>query len=247
MTINTTTQALVKARNISYGYGGMCLLFVQTCYNAEARYSSAYKAWQGSTTQHKTTDLSKIPIGAPIYFAPHGNPYGHIAIYEGNGNMRTTNSATGRVSTNSVKLWQSWGYQLLGYTTDIENQNIPDLTPKTEKESETMNNSDIQKIAEAVWNTKIGADGTGVNGKNSDTANRILSYIHLDGMYNRSLLDRIKTFFIKNNRGFSTIGDLVACHPYGNGDGNKNHEEELWKRVNEIETKLDTIINTLNK
>lgn len=128
MTINTTSKALQKAYSITRGYGGYCLLFVQTCYNASPRYPSAISAWNASNRKHETSNTNSIPVGAPIWFAPHGSPYGHVAIYAGNGNMRTTNSSTGLIHTDSVSRWQKSGYKLLGYTDDIEGQSIPDLT-----------------------------------------------------------------------------------------------------------------------
>lgn len=153
MTINTTAQAVSKANSITTGYAGMCLLFVQTCYNAQARYSSAWNAWIASKHKHETTDVSKIPVGAPIWFKPLGNPYGHVAINLGNGYMRTTNSATKRVETDKISTWQHWGYQLVGYTTDIEDQAIPDLQDTSSKTTDTKTTT-IDDIESMINNMK---------------------------------------------------------------------------------------------
>ena len=131
MGINTPQQAIAKANTITTGYGGYCLKFVQDCYNAKAVEPSAIAAWNNSRHRHPTTSLAGIPVGAPIYFSG-GGPYGHVAIYLGNGMMRTTNSTDNRIHTDPVSLWTgSYGYTLLGWTEDIENQTIPGLTTNT--------------------------------------------------------------------------------------------------------------------
>lgn len=133
--VNTTAAALARANSTTVGYGGLCLAFVTTCYQAAPRFGSAIAAWNASSTKVITSNLASIPVGAPIWFAPNGSPYGHVAIYAGGGLMRTTNSATGRIHTDRVSLWQSWGYRLLGWTRDIEGQPIPDLTNSTQTSS----------------------------------------------------------------------------------------------------------------
>ena len=126
--VNTPTQAINKAKSITNGYGGYCLAFIQDCYNAKAVEPSAIAAWNNSDHKHPTTSLDGIPAGAPIYFSG-GGPYGHVALYLGQGMMRTTNSADNKIHTDPVSLWTgNYGYTLLGWTEDIENQMIPGLT-----------------------------------------------------------------------------------------------------------------------
>lgn len=126
--IATPAQAIAKANGIHSGYAGMCLKFVQDCYNAAARFPSALAAWQGSTARHALgRSVSGVPQGAPLYMTD-GNPNGHVAIYLGGGRMRTTNSADGRIHTDPVSLWTGkYGYRLQGWTSDIEGQAIPGL------------------------------------------------------------------------------------------------------------------------
>ena len=128
--VNTPSRAIAKANGITSGYGGLCLAFVQDCYNAQAVEPSAISAWNNSQHKHPTSSLDGTPVGAPIYFSG-GGPYGHVAIYLGNGMMRTTNSTDNLIHTDPVSTWQSWGYTLLGWTEDIENQLIPGLTSGT--------------------------------------------------------------------------------------------------------------------
>ena len=126
--IATPAQAIAKANSIHSGYAGMCLKFVQDCYNAAARFPSALAAWQGSTARHALgRSVSGVPQGAPLYMTD-GNPNGHVAIYLGGGRMRTTNSADGKIHTDPVSLWTGkYGYRLQGWTSDIEGQAIPGL------------------------------------------------------------------------------------------------------------------------
>lgn len=118
----TLAQALNYANSVSTGYGGLCLQFVRTCFGVGAKYPSAIAAWNGAQYKHQTSSTSGIPVGAPIFFA--GSKYGHVAVYAGNGNMRTTNSATNRIHTMTVASWVRAGYHLLGWTEDINGVRI---------------------------------------------------------------------------------------------------------------------------
>ena len=130
---NSVAVAIKKANAITKGYGGYCLKFVQDCYGAIARDASALVAWNRSKYQHKINnigELSAVPVGAPLFMNRTGSEYGHVAIYLGNGLMRTTNSATNKISTVRVESWIKSGYYLLGWTSDIEGQLIPDFANK---------------------------------------------------------------------------------------------------------------------
>lgn len=124
----TPTKALAAAVDATTGYGGRCLQFVRTCFDIPSRYASAIAAWNSAENRHPTSSTSSIPIGAPVFFAPHGSPYGHVAIYAGDGLMRSTNSATGRIHTHRVADWVRWGYRLLGWTEDLNGVRIPGLS-----------------------------------------------------------------------------------------------------------------------
>lgn len=113
----TPAQALAWANSVSKGYGGLCLQFVRLAYGVGAKYPSAISAWNNAKVKHRTSSTAGIPVGAPIFMS--GSKYGHIAIYAGNGNMRTTNSATNRIHTMSVASWTRMGYTLLGWTEDL--------------------------------------------------------------------------------------------------------------------------------
>lgn len=153
--VSTPRQALAKANSLSRGYGGMCLMFVRTCYGAPSRYASAIACWNAQSKYNVgETNLNRIPVGAPIFFAPHGSPYGHIAIYAGGGYMRTTNSATGRIATDLVSKWQSWGYRLLGYSKAIEGYPIPGLTATTKTSTSASASGDDDMATHIIFSHK---------------------------------------------------------------------------------------------
>jgi hypothetical protein len=155
--MRTPEQAIATSLVITTGYGGMCLAFVQDCYGAIPRDPSAITAWNNSKHQHPTADPNQVPRGAPIYFAPHGDPYGHVAIYLGNGTMRTTNSATGRIHTDPVSLWTgAYGYRMLGWTSDIEGQPIPNLD--NNQQGAPMSEQEMQRIAALTNSYRYGSD-----------------------------------------------------------------------------------------
>lgn len=146
MAIRTPPKAVDYARSVlNRGYNGYCLAHVQDAYGAEPRYASAIAAWNGCSEPHPTTDLASAPYGAPIYFSQPGNPYGHIALHLNGDMMYTTDSSVGHPHEDSISKWvRQYGYVPLGWSGDIENQNIPELG---DDDMPTAN-----EIAEAVWN-----------------------------------------------------------------------------------------------
>lgn len=125
----TPSQAVAAANSITVGYGGMCLKFVRTCYGIGPKEPSAKAAWANAKRRHVTSSTADIPVGAPIFLSHPKSRYGHVAIYLGGGNMRTTNSTTNRIHTDSVKKWIGWGYKLDGWTEDLNGVTIPGLKP----------------------------------------------------------------------------------------------------------------------
>lgn len=146
MAIRTPTQAVNYAQSaLNTGYNGYCLAHVQDAYGAKPRYASAIAAWNGCSEPHPTSNLASAPYGAPVYFSQPGNPYGHIALHLNGDTMYTTDSSVGYPHEDSISKWiRQYGYVPLGWSGDIENQNIPELG---EDDMPTAN-----EIAEAVWN-----------------------------------------------------------------------------------------------
>lgn len=123
----TPASAVEKSLSIKTGYGGLCLKFVRTCYGIPAKHASAKAAWANARVRHVTSDPNKIPVGAPIFLSHPKSKYGHVAIYLGNGLMRTTNSSTNRIHSDSIKKWIEWGYKVDGWTEDLNGVTINGL------------------------------------------------------------------------------------------------------------------------
>lgn len=150
MSLRTPQQALDYAvNNLTSGYNDWCLLFVQTAYNAQATQPSAQDAWNNAGEKH--SGYPNIP-GLPIYFSQPGNPYGHIALWTGPDTMYTTDSSVGHPHYDSINKWvNQYGYNYLGYTTDLENQTIPGVVTLENGEIMAISDEDAKKIAEKVW------------------------------------------------------------------------------------------------
>lgn len=127
MAVRSKAQTLAWARVARRGHGGLCLGWTRKALNIGPKWPSAISAWNNNTQKHPTTDLGKIPVGAPIFFTPRpgGSPYGHVAIYAGNGRMYTTDSSKPTTRLQSVAGWQRVGYRLLGYAGEVNGVNIP--------------------------------------------------------------------------------------------------------------------------
>jgi len=123
VTAASGSAAAANALNINQGYSGKCLQFVRTVWDVSAKYATAKAAWDHAGLRHP--DLSNAPIGAPVFFSHPKVAAGHVALYLGNGKIRSTNSATGRVSTYPISTWTGWGYSLLGWTEDLNGVELP--------------------------------------------------------------------------------------------------------------------------
>jgi hypothetical protein len=150
MSLRTPQQALDYAvNNLTSGYNNWCLLFVQTAYNAQATQPSAQEAWNNAGEKH--AGYPNIP-GLPIYFSQAGNPYGHIALWTGPDTMYTTDSSVGHPHYDSISKWvNQYDYHYLGYTTDLENQTIPNVFTLENGEIMAISDADAAKIAQKVW------------------------------------------------------------------------------------------------
>lgn len=184
--VATPAEALAKSRAITRGYGNMCLQFVRVCYGIGARYPSAISAWNNATTKHTRsgTDLSGMPLGAPIFFAPNGSPYGHVAVYAGNGMMRTTNSATNLIHTAQVSRWVASGYRLLGWTEDLNGVKIRGLAPVSAGAAPRAGNT-LPLLRRGstgpyvkLWQQVLGVGADGSFGPRTDEATRAWQRAH---------------------------------------------------------------------
>lgn len=98
---SSVEEALAKAESMTgnWNYQNMCLSLVATFYG----YTSAGEvgAQQAAATAAAAgqlhTDMSNIPVGALIWYdgTPVGNPYGHVAMYAGDGMVYSNGAPTG--------------------------------------------------------------------------------------------------------------------------------------------------------
>lgn len=110
----TPAQAVAWANGQFTGWGGRCLQFVRTAYAVPARHINARTAWAKAEGRH--TSMVGAYIGAPVFLSHPKSVHGHVALWLGSGNIRTTNSSTNRIHTDPIARWQSWGYTVQGWT-----------------------------------------------------------------------------------------------------------------------------------
>lgn len=127
--MRTVKEATDWYKSIVRGYGGMCLQFTRSGYKIPAKYGDARTAWRNAKFRHLS--LKNAPVGAFVFLDHKNSKYGHVAPYMGNGTIRTTNSATNKVTTDTISKWEDWGYKVLGWSEDLNGYRVPGLKPKT--------------------------------------------------------------------------------------------------------------------
>lgn len=112
--------ARAEAMTGNWGYQNMCLSLVATFYG----YTSAGEvgAQQAAATAAAAgqlhTDMSNIPVGALIWYdgTPVGNPYGHVAMYAGNGMVYSNGAPTGVGLIPLEEPATGWGEPIIGWS-----------------------------------------------------------------------------------------------------------------------------------
>jgi len=120
--MRTARQAAMVFRVRDNNRVGMCLYEVQDAFQSGHQFPSAIAQWRGAKRRHPGDRTP--PVGAPVYFS--GGQHGHIAIYIGNGKVRSTDAGgAGKMATVSIDWFQRyWGYAYLGWTSDIAGRDI---------------------------------------------------------------------------------------------------------------------------
>ncbi len=120
--MRSAKEAAQFFRQKDYNQVGKCLFEVQSAFAGGHMYPSAINQWYNA--KHKHHGDRTPPVGAPVYFS--GGQYGHIAIYVGDGRVRSTDAGgAGRMATVSIGWFAThWGYNYLGWTGDIANRQI---------------------------------------------------------------------------------------------------------------------------
>lgn len=109
---------------------GFCLKFVRTCWNLNAKFPTAAKAWEGSKDKHSWTgDTEDIPFGAPVFsYRPDAGPNdaGHVFIAGGHSEdgkriFRSTDiKRLGSIDCVPIEAFtERWGHKILGWTGDL--------------------------------------------------------------------------------------------------------------------------------
>lgn len=95
----------------------MCLFECQEIYPTNHWYPDAHAQWHNAKKPH--TSKSNIPIGAPVYY--EGGNHGHVVLYVGNGQVRSTDAGgAGKMATRPLEWFESaWGYKFAGWSEDL--------------------------------------------------------------------------------------------------------------------------------
>jgi hypothetical protein len=119
------TEALTWARSQHQDggreWGGLCLMFVRSCFGVDSHYGSAAAAWEGAQHKHRESDGRKVPRGVPYFWTGGSQGFGHVVISAGGG-MCWSNDATvsGGISLVPINdITARWRQTPQGWTEDI--------------------------------------------------------------------------------------------------------------------------------
>ena len=172
----------------------LCLALTRTGRGISPRYASALQAWNEADVRHSltsTSNFSKVPLGAPIFY--RSATYGHIVTFAGVGNsgpLCYTNDVAGRGKVSLVSpLWfiSHWGQPILGWTEDLNGVKIPFETPKPVKPQppNTVSIRDAIKAAKA----DPSKPGTGKTAGAGPDVRRIEEALVSKGLLNAKAVD----------------------------------------------------------
>lgn len=120
--MRTAKQAASFFKELKVNTVGMCLWHVQNAFQSGHAYPNAITQWHEA--KHKHPGDKTPQIGAPVCYK--GGKHGHIAIYVGNGMVRSTDAGgSGRMATVPLNWFaRAWGYEYLGWIGDIAGRKI---------------------------------------------------------------------------------------------------------------------------
>jgi hypothetical protein len=119
--MRTVTEAIRWASAPRRRFGGMCLSHVRQTWGVGPRYSNAITAWRRNTRQRRE-HWSKAPLGASLFWGPHGSPHGHIATVVKTGpdaRIATTDSRSPTTRIYSAATFERVGYVYLGWSDEV--------------------------------------------------------------------------------------------------------------------------------
>lgn len=114
--MRTGKQAAQAFKNKQTNRVGLCLWECQEIYPTPHRYPDAIGQWHAARRKHTGRN---IPVGAPVYY--QGGRHGHVALYVGNGMVRSTDAGgAGRMATVPIDWFErAWGYRFVGWSEDL--------------------------------------------------------------------------------------------------------------------------------
>lgn len=115
--------AIARAQSMTgnMNYGDMCLALVAAFYgySSSGINSASDAAGMIIAAGQMRYDLSDIPVGALVFYngTPAGNPFGHVAMYAGDGMIFSNGAANGGVGMISLHTpSSSWGEPIIGWS-----------------------------------------------------------------------------------------------------------------------------------
>lgn len=163
---------------------GYCLKETREAYGVGSLYADAAEAWQYALGKHPGDTTP--PYGAPVYWTGGSSGYGHIAIYVGDGNVRSSDAGgAGVMGTKPIDWFRSaWGLPYAGWAESVNGIYIPGLGD----DDMALSDSDLDKIASAVVNKVL----TKVDGSES-TVGSILKWTLEHAGDTKEIVTDIKT------------------------------------------------------
>lgn len=100
-------------------YLGLCLRFVRLSFNVDALYPDAITAWSEADRKWRTDHPADVKRGHAVFW--RGGDHGHVALAVGRGLCISTDVRTpGQANLVRIAgIAEAWGYDLLGYTADL--------------------------------------------------------------------------------------------------------------------------------
>lgn len=119
----STEEAIEKAKSMvgNQNYGNMCLALSAAFYGYSSAgvnsATDAAAAIEAAGQMHK--DMDNIPVGALIWYdgGLSGNPYGHVAMYAGDGMIYSNGAPTGVGLIPLDEPATSWHEPIIGWST----------------------------------------------------------------------------------------------------------------------------------
>ncbi|HEX3931610.1 MAG TPA: peptidoglycan-binding domain-containing protein [Nocardioides sp.] len=121
-------QAIAYARAHPTNEVGMCLRYVRTAYDVDAKFATAADAWRGSARQHPVIQGALIPRGAPVLWTGGSHGAGHIAIGTGNGDCWSSDAGGSGIvaKVNIDELTARWRIAFEGWVEDLNGVRVFD-------------------------------------------------------------------------------------------------------------------------